>query len=140
MDRKTFTILFAVILIGSFFLPYINFAGIGSASGYEIVTSKSESREFSDLVIKYIWLLIPISSIMLLLGAINNDNYIIARGLWSWLPLLTLIYIVFRLYLYAKNRGGRTVSINDLSDIFGPGFWLAFIAAMILAFYTPRSS
>lgn len=139
MDRKSFTILFAVILIGSFFLPYINFAAMGSESGYEIVTAETESKEWSDFVFKYIWLLIPISSVMLLIGVLNNENYILGRGIWTWLPLLTLIYVVVRLYLHAKNKLGRTVSIHDLSEIFGLGFWIAAIAALILAFYTPKN-
>src|ERR1700741_5427052 len=137
MDRKIYTIIFALILIGSFFLPYLKGYN-GGASGFDIVTASgySSSSDWQVLLYKYIWILIPLSGLMLLIGALNRENYFLGRGLWTWLPLLTVIFVVVKLYLDSKN-GGRTVSVGELIKIFGIGFWVAFGASLILAFYNP---
>ena len=139
MDRKPYTIIFALILIASFFLPYFKGTN-GSGSGLDIVTAKTYSDNWEVLLLKYIWILIPLSGVMLLIGALNNDNYFLGRGIWTWLPLLAVIYVIVRIYLSAKNSGmGSSVSLGDLIKIFGVGYWVAFGASLILAFYNPRS-
>ncbi len=140
MNRKLFTTVFAVILIGSFFLPYLKFGAAGSSSGFDLVTASGGRGEWQDMLMKYIWILIPLSGILLLIGAMNNENYIFGRGLWTWLPLLTVIFVIVKLYLDAKNmNGGRSVSVSDLVKVFGIGFWIATVASLLLAFYNPRS-
>jgi len=139
MDRKPYTVIFALILIGSFFLPYLKGPN-GSASGLDIVTAGSDhGGDWQILLLKYVWILIPLSGLMLLIGALNNENYFLGRGLWTWLPLLTVIFVVVKIYLDAKNNGSGSVSVGDLVEIFGVGYWIAFGASLILAFYNPRS-
>jgi hypothetical protein len=140
MDRKPYTIIFALILIGSFFLPCLKFGTLGSASGFDIVTATGgKGGDWQVMLLKYIWILIPLSGILLLIGALNNENYFLGRGLWTWLPLLTVIFIIVKFYLDAKNNGSGSVSLGDLVKIFGVGYWIAFGASLILAFYNPRS-
>ena len=130
----------AVILIASFFLPYRTGYGL-SASGYDIVSSEAgRNGSWEILVTKYIWLLIPVSGLILLLGSINKERYFLGRNLWAWLPLLTVIFMLVKLFLDAKNTAGRSVPVKDLISLFGMGFWVAFVAALILAFYNPHPS
>lgn len=127
MDRKTLTIILAVALIGSFFLPYFSFGGAG-ISGLDTVTAKGGNWE------KYLILLIPLSGLLLLLGELNN-NYVLGRGLLTWLPLLTLIFIIFISPLI------KGVAFGDIFKYIGKGYgaglWITIGASLVLAFYNP---
>ena len=127
MDRKTFTILLAVALIGCFFLDYFK----GGPSGYEMVFNTPGGKEVWE---KYVWLLIPISGVILLIGALNRGNYMIGRSLWCWLPLLTIIFFLVRAYMSANDFSAVTAAFKS----FGIGLWITLVAAVILAFYNPR--
>lgn len=130
MDKKMLTIILAVVLIGCFFLPYISFMGMG-ASGYDAVFSGGGDWK------KYILLLIPVSGVMLLIGAMNNGNYILGRGIWTWLPLLAVLYMII---------GEPLINGAAIGDIFkvigkgyGAGLWITIIASLVLAFYNPKA-
>lgn len=133
MDRKLFTIIMALALVGCFFLPFFKFGGFGSTSAFDIVF-KSKGGDWE----KYIWLLIPLSGVLLLIGAANNENYMISRALWSWLPLLTVIYIIVRLYMSAKQPGVK-IPIGDFIKVFDMGFWATFAVSLVLAVVQPKS-
>ncbi len=129
MDRKILTIILAVVLIGCFFLPYLSFMGM-NVSGYDTVFSGGGDWK------KYILLLIPVSGIFLLIGALNNGNYILGRGIWTWLPLLTIIYMIIGEPLI------NGVAIGDIFKTIGKGYgiglWVTIGASLVLAFYNPR--
>lgn len=127
MDRKTFTIILAVVLIGCFFLPYYS-GFIGKISGVDMVKGQGDWQ-------KYIWLLIPLSGALLLIGAING-NYVLGRGLLSWLPLLTLLYFLIIYPLIKKVPIGDI--FKELGKGYGTGLWITIVASVILAFYNPR--
>jgi len=124
MDKKTLTIVLAVALIGCFFLPYLKFMGMG-ASGYDTVFAKGGDWE------KYILLLIPVSGVMLLIGALNGGNYIGGRGIWTWLPLLAVLYIIIRPVIDGAD-------IGSMIKVFGIGLWITLAASLVLAFYNPK--
>ncbi len=127
MDRKTLTIILAVALIASFFLPFYSFGGRG-ASGLDIVTAKGAGWE------TYLILLIPISGLLLLLGELNN-NYILSRGLLSWLPFLTILFILF---INPLIKGADFGSIfKNIGKGYGAGLWIAIVTSLVLAFYNP---
>lgn len=128
MDRKTFTIIIAIALIGSFFLPYYSFGGRGGVSGLDVLTAKGGDWQ------KYLILLIPLTGLLLLLGELNN-NYILSRGLLSLLPLLTLIFIIF---ISPLIKGADFGSIfKYIGKGYGAGLWVAIVSSLLLAFYNP---
>src|ERR1700730_14613630 len=124
MNRKTLTIILALALFGAFFLPFLLVA-----IGFDIVFKTGSGNGDWE---KYIWLLIPISAILLLIGALNNGSYFLSRGVLSWLPLLTVIYIILRLYLDIKPP------ISEFIQLFAIGFWATLVISVVLAFYNPR--
>jgi hypothetical protein len=128
MDRKMLTIILGLALLVSFFLPYL-----GSISGLDIVKNGGDAP---DKVMAYIWLVFPISGLMLLIGALNRGNYPGGRSLWFWLPLLALIFILF---IYPVMND---VSLGDTFKTFGKGFgiglWIALAASVIGVFANPR--
>ena len=103
-------------------------------SGLDIIKNAGESR---DPLMTYIWLVFPISGLMLLIGALNNGNYPGGRALWVWLPLLALIYI---LIIYPITKG---LDIGDVFKTFGQGYgiglWVALAASVIGVAYNPRN-
>jgi hypothetical protein len=126
MDKKMLTIILAVVLIGSFFLPYY-----GKTSGFDGISGAGDWQ-------KYIWLLIPLSGMLLLIGALNNGNYILGRGLLSWLPLLTLLYFLI------VNPLVKGAAIGDIFKMLGKGYgiglWATIAASLVLAFYNPKKA
>ncbi len=123
MDRKMLTIVLAIALIGAFFLPYVNKV----SSGYDAVTASGANWE------TYVWLITPVAGLLLLLGALNKEGYILGRGLLTWLPLLTLLFIV----IWAKLQ--YKADLGNMIKGMGYGYWISLIAAVLLAFYNPRA-
>jgi hypothetical protein len=127
MDKRILTIILAVVLIGCFFLDYGS-----SVSGYDLVF-KMPGNDWQ----KYIPLLIPVSGILLLIGALNNGNYFITRAIWAWVPLLTILYWII---------GSPLINGVAIGDIFkglgkgyGIGLWVTIAASLVLAIYNPKS-
>jgi hypothetical protein len=137
MDRKKVTIVLALALIGSFFLPYLQYGPI-TASGFDLLTAPTISGADKGLLImKYIWLVIPVAGIMLLIGALNNGNYLLGRGIWAFLPLLTLFFVVALIFRDAKKIGAN-ISISELAKNMGIGFWITLGLSLVLALYWPK--
>ena len=136
-NKQIVTIILALCLIGFFFLPYISVGGLFTASGFDMVTATGvQSNDTETILMKYIWLLIPLSGIMLLIGALNNGNYFLGRGVWALLPLLTLIYVIVRIIMEAGGQGSP--GISEMLKMFGYGFWGTAVASLVLAFYWPK--
>ena len=125
MDRKTFTIVMAIALIVSFFLPLFSIGG----SAFDYVKGRGGDWQ------KYLWLIIPICGLLLLLGELNN-NYVTSRGLLTWLPFLTVLYFI----LIAPLINGAAIGdiFKAIGRGYGIGMWVAIVASVILAFYNPR--
>lgn len=133
MSNRIWTTILAIALIGSFFLPYIK-AGNVDISGYDYVFKSMAHKNKWE---KYIWLIIPVAGMLLLVGAMNNENYILGRSLLAWLPLMTVIFVIVRVYMNA-DAVGNTISLKQLIKLFGTGFWIATASAVLLAFVNPR--
>ena|SRR6266404_1358802 len=131
MDKRIITIILAAALVGCFFLPYVSFMGT-STSGYDLVF-KMPGSDWQ----KYIPLLIPVSGALLLIGALNNGNYFIARVLWAWLPLLTILY----LFIGSPLINGMAIGdiFKGLGKGYGIGLWITIGASLVLAVYNPRT-
>ena len=131
MNRKVLTIVLAVLLIVSFFLPLCSHT---NTSPFDIVQGPSYGNEIEGYLLKYGWLLIPISGLMLLIGALNNGNYFLGRGLWTILPLLALLYLIIR----PVTLMGDGFDFGGLIKGLGIGTWVALVASLVLALYQPR--
>ena len=133
--KKIFSIVLSVALIVCFFLPL--YSGVFNFSAFDLVKAPSRGADFNMLLFKYLWLFIPISGLMLVVGALNNGNYILGRGLWAILPLLTILFYIFGWPLI------NNVPIGDIFKGFGEGWgigmWLAVIASLAAAFYHPKA-
>jgi hypothetical protein len=137
MDRKTITIVLALALIGCFFLPYLQYGPV-TASGFDLLTAPVISGgEKVLLIMKYIWIMIPVAGIMLFIGALNNGNYFLGRSIWAFLPLLTLFFVVAIIFRDAKKTGASTL-ISDLTANMGTGFWITLGISLVLALYWPK--
>lgn len=129
MDKKMLNIVLGAALLGSFFLAYFSFFG-RSITGFEMATAEGGDWQ------KYLLLLIPITGLLLLVGAFNNGNSILPGSLLSVLPLLTLLYIM----IVAPLINGADIGniFKALGKGYGIGLWIAIVASLVLAFYRPR--
>jgi hypothetical protein len=134
MDRKMVTLILSLALVGCFFLPYIDLGYFGKVNGFNIVFPKDGGGEGWE---RYIWLLIPVAGILLVFGALSNENYFLGRGFLSWLPLLALI---FCLIVSPMIHGAAIGDVfKTLGKGYGVGLWITIVASLILAFYNPRA-
>lgn len=125
MDRKTWSIFLAVAFIASFFLDWG-----GGASAFDIVKSSYGNA------LKYLYLVFPIAGVMLLIGALQNGNYPGGYSLWTWLPFLTVLFMLIIKPLidgYSFN-----LVLKSLGKGYGIGAWIAIAASVLAAFYQPR--
>jgi len=124
MNRKSLTILLGAALVAGFFLPFFK----GGGSGFDAVFGPMAMKSAE----KYIWLLLPVSGAVLLLGALSRGNYFLGRSIWAWIPFLTIIFILVRIFMTTKPQ------MLTLVKGLGVGFWICFIAALVLAFADPK--
>lgn len=131
MDKKMLSIILGVVLLGCFFLAYFSLFGVG-VSGYDMVFSSGGDWT------KYILLLIPIAGLLLLVGALNNGNYMLGRNLLSWLPLLAILFML----IVSPLINGMAIGdiFKALGKGYGIGLWITIAAAVILAFYNPKTA
>lgn len=121
-------ILGAILLIG-FFLPYFSFFGM-NVSGLKMATAEGGDWK------QYLLFLIPLSGLMLLVGGVNNGNYPLGRGLWTALPLLTILF----LFIGAPVIDGQSIGdvFKALGKGYGIGMWLSIAAAVAAIAYNPK--
>ena len=131
MDKKTLYIVLGAALLGSFFLAYFSMFG-RSISGFDMATADGGDWQ------KYLLFLIPLTGLLLLVGALNNGNTILPGSLLSILPLLTLLYIMIVAPLIKGAEIGDV--FKGLGKGFGIGLWIAVAASLVLALYRPKSS
>jgi hypothetical protein len=133
MNRKVLTIVLAVLLIASFFLPM---GAGGNVSMFDLVKGRSLGSNIEAVLMKYLWLAIPVSGLMLLVGALNNGNYFLGRSIWAVLPLLALLFLLIGIPVMEGNDIGDVFKV--ITKMYGIGVWLALATSLVLAFYHPR--
>jgi hypothetical protein len=120
MSKKNLTIILCLVLLVSFFLPYV--AGF---SGFDLVFGKYKVMNNGGLAS----VLIPLGGILLLFGAISGNNFS-TMGIIFWMPLVGIAVLILMLYLKISNL----VGIGDIISSFDYGLWLSLVAAIILPF------
>jgi hypothetical protein len=129
MDKKTLNIVLGAALLGSFFLAYFTFFG-RSISGFDMATAEGGKWQ------QYLLLLIPLTGLLLLVGAFTSGNTILPGSLLSVLPLLTLLYIMIAGPVIDGRPFGDVV--KALGKGYGIGLGIAIGASLVLAFYRPK--
>jgi hypothetical protein len=128
MNRKMLTLILAVVIIAGFFLPFTN---AGSTSAFDLVQGPSFGSDAESMIQKYGWLLIPVSGLALIIGALNKEQYAPARVLWALLPLLFIAYMIVRPITQGAD-------VSNIVKAFGIGSWVMIGGALILAIYHPK--
>ncbi len=130
MDKKMLTIILAILLIAGFFLPYVSMFGM-NISGFDMIKAPGGNWE------KYVTLIIPIAAVLLLVGAMNNENYFISRSILAFLPLLGVLFIMFLSPLISGAAIGDI--FKAIGKGYGIGLWITIAASVVLAFYQPKA-
>lgn len=125
MNKKNLTILLSIVLIIAFFFPFIS-SGTYNFSAFDIVFDRVEGQGGKSL---YISLLVPLGALLLLIGAITNDNFT-RSGFVLWMPLIGVLYLVVMLYI----NGSEALTVSELIGWLSYGFWISLLAAIILLF------
>lgn len=133
MNRKILTIILALLLIGSFFLPI---GAGGSTSAFDLVQGPSLGNSIEAILMKYLWLAMPLCGLILLIGALNNETYFLGRGIWAFLPLLSLLMLIIGIPMMQGAAIGDVLKI--FTELYGVGVWVALAASLVLAVYWPR--
>ena len=120
MNKKSLTIILCLVLLVSFFLPYL-----GGFSGFDMVFGKYKIVGSSGIASG----LIPIGAILLLFGALTDNNFT-TQGFVYWMPLVGIAFII--VMIFAKVSG--SVGMGELIGQFGYGLWLTVVAAILLLF------
>jgi hypothetical protein len=133
MTKQTFTLIMGIVLLGSFFLPYLKFDST-NYSGLGLVLHGSARTRF-------ILLAIPLSALALLAGASGKGKY--EKGLFHWLPIITILVIGFIGTTFDPKYSDPTIPrpTNGIWEWFSKalqgssyGFWITTAAAIILLF------
>ena len=127
MNKKTLTLMLAVVLIAGFFLPYFSASlfSMKGISGFDIVKGAGKAD-------KYLLLLSPIAGLLLLAGAANNGNYLLSKGVLVILALAGILFLPIRALIDGADLG-------KLFKTMGIGYWLSLVSAVLLTFYNPKN-
>jgi uncharacterized membrane protein YciS (DUF1049 family) len=127
MNKKTLTMILAVLLIVGFFLPYISASlfSMKGFSGLDLIKGVGKAD-------KYVLLLSPIAGLLLLAGAANNGNYILSKGVLVLLALIGVLYMPIRGLIDG-------VDLGKLFQSMGIGYWLSLVSCILLALYNPKN-
>jgi hypothetical protein len=126
MNKKMLTVILSVVLVGAFFLDWG-----GGKSAFDGVKDQGGNWK------SYLTLIIPLSGVLLLLGALNKGNYLLGRKVLCWLPLLTILYVhVIKPLIDDKAIGDI---FKMLGKGWGIGLWVTIAASLVLALYNPKS-
>lgn len=129
----------AAALVISFFLPWI---AVFNISAWDLVFGRPGELIGSSL--KYVTALIPLSGLLIVHAeGFNEGRYAFPKRLLFILPILTLLFIAVTIGIKIIESGGdaRGVDPGKLLKIFGIGFWLTLVSAIILPrMYEPEPS
>ena len=126
MNKKTVTLVLSFALLSSFFLPLFEWHSFEMSGLNYILSTHIPSY-------KYFLLLIPVSSLLLFFGVLNDENYFFSRKLLSWGSLLALVFIFILRYMNGDLENNSPANDTVFSNI-TYGFWLALSFSILLVF------
>jgi hypothetical protein len=124
MNRKTVVSVLSFAIACSFYFPLFDWHHF-EMSGLNYLLSDHTP------VYKYVLLLIPCSASFLFFDALSDQNHFFKRKIISWLPVLTLLFIIIMRYLApgAENSLFDNESAFLTIDI---GFWLILVFSILV--------
>ena len=126
MKRKTAAIISSFAILVSFFFPIFNWHSYEMSGLNYILSSHIPSY-------KYVLLFIPFSALLLFWGAMNDEKYLFNKEILSWMPLLSLAFILIMRYA----DGTKENSFYDTDSVFSTleiGFWLVLFFSILLVY------
>lgn len=139
MDKKTISIILAILLIVAFFLPYISIPEAEiKLSGYKIIFGKG-GLFGSKGVLVYLILLVPIGAVVALLTIFDDGSS--NSGLANWLSLIGIIYVTILMYSEMSKGAtlaGGSLTISKFISVLGVGYWITLVASVLLPINNSR--
>ena len=132
--KQVIPIILAVVLIVAYFLPWVSL--FFNFTAWDVVFGR-----FGKLLpdpIKYLSVLIPLSSLLIIYGAaLNKENYLLPKGILFLLPILSLTIISVNLSVTHTKKHGN-FDMGNIFQIFGIGLWLTVVGSIILLFFIKK--
>jgi len=131
MSSRITVISLALVLILSFFLPWID--TFIQVSAIDILFGSVSKQLESNF--KYVILFIPISAGYIVFTELfNKGQYVFSKPVLFRIPFITalLILIVCSIEISKSNRGFRISDVERLIGALGVGFWIMFISAIVM--------
>jgi hypothetical protein len=140
MDKKSLTIVLAVILLVAFFLPFISANGY-TLSGWNIVFGKNgESGLFNGSGTAarslFLCLLIPLGALIVLFSAFGTNSS--GENYGRWMPLIGILYLAIMIFVNLTTGIGA-FSFGGVIQILGYAFWITLVASLVLLFNRSRT-
>ena len=137
MNKKSINLVLAIVLIVAFFLPFISFGGIFSASGFNVVFGKSGmSGIVSNPKLLLVSVLIPLGALLVLFDSLGGGTSNLDYG--YWMPLVGVIALTLLMYFGMKSGAGSEFNFGEFIKVLGYGYWITLVASVVLAFNKPK--
>jgi hypothetical protein len=100
-----------------------------------------EVGEYIDSPARFLAVIIPVSSILLIYGASKQVKYFIPKTIYCLLLLLTLFLIAIvisketGISTTLKYDGAFEILFKGITKAFGIGFWLTLVGSVVLAYF-----
>jgi len=117
MNRKELITALYIILLGCFFIPFVEWDSF-EMSGMNFVLSSHTPGT------KYILLLIPISALFFLSKAVKAKNL-------RYIPICTAIFLFIICNTATSEKG--------IFQVMDYGFWIILITSLLLLFIEPKA-
>lgn len=131
MDKKTSNIVVSAALLIGFFLPWINFFGMGG-SAFDLVMEVFKHfgtifEQTPDALLSLLLLLFPICGLIILINPSSSNK------LAKQLPFIFIIIVI----VYGIMQMGSDTKMllsKDIFQVVGIGLWLTLISSTLLFF------
>lgn len=142
MNKKILNIIASLILLLSFFMPWIRAFGLGG-SPYQMLTQLFKNLKFVDrnpeMLFSLLFLIFPVCALIIFFCYLKNEIKKGQIGLLHFAKKTPLIFLIAAIIYGAVNLGdGAERFIEILPDVVGMGLILTIISAIILFVDQPK--